>query len=109
MIFEAKGKRYRMSFAHQVYQTKKEMPIVNNRPIRGETKCFLFEMLPIGKAKEPIKLAEGVAHCSALDVYSKEAGRRLALRRALEQIWPDQHQLWGIAFQAYSNRKAKAA
>ncbi len=52
--------------------------------IHHQTTCRILE-LEEGKA-EPILIATGVAECCALDNFSKETGRKIALTRAIEQM-----------------------
>jgi hypothetical protein len=122
MIFQVNGIVYRMSFSHHIYSRPAgiRLPAISSRPvkmIRGETCCYIAELPQIANQEnlpEPIKRAEASTYCSVADQYKKETGRRLALRRALEKVWPevegdpvltkDHHKIWGIAFNAYSNR-----
>lgn len=113
MVFEANGKRYRISFGSEVFQREGKLmsTVRGTLPVRAISRCFLVELPPLDfKAQpmgEPIKLAEGVVHCYVPDLYNKQEGRVRALKSALRIAWPDDHAIWGKAFTAYSNRKAK--
>jgi hypothetical protein len=111
MIFEVEGNRYRIWFKHEVL----ERPVIidisgKSRKIRGTTYCYLEKLAPKGDAtgipSDSVNLGVGFAHCAVTDVYNKEKGRQVSLRRALELAWPEKehHPRWEVAFNAYSHR-----
>ncbi len=105
MIFTAGGKRYRISFGHEVFEGDGvEMVTVRGLcRVRAESKCFLVELV---SEKEQVTLSIGIAHCYVPDHFNKNEGRVRAMRSALRQAWPERSQrtLWALAFTAYANR-----
>lgn len=120
MIFHFDDRTYRFSFKHEVFNGPAGVPLRMSssqlpkyrqhnghvRELRGKTYCYIAELGPNDNGQPNVTLlSEGIARCSVSDNYNKERGRQLALRRALEKLWPTNHEPWGLAFKAYSNRQ----
>lgn len=69
----------------------------------GATECWIT---PLGEKRSDT--AQGLALCSAKDTYDKEQGRRLALGRALQAMFPKEGDHWKAnrlrAWDAYFSR-----
>jgi hypothetical protein len=74
-------KTYGIYFKHEPNESK---AIINEDDselqIYGRTFCGIVELTSEGK----IPVSEGYGYCSLKDQYNKETGRRVALKRALE-------------------------
>jgi regulatory protein YycI of two-component signal transduction system YycFG len=88
MKFTTSEGTYRIRFQH--------IPSFSRRQ-RRKTICLILN-------KDNNVIAAGEAQCSRKDVYLKEEGRLISLRRALE-IGTVNQELRGAAWKAYRNRK----
>lgn len=63
------------------------------------TMCYLRIEIPQDDQLIPVGLFSGYALCSSKDKFSKETGRKLALRRALEMVGFDKNErsyIWNL-------------
>ena len=76
------------------------------------TICTIYLLEPITDSKKvnATPLVKGVARCSPLDNFKKENGRKLALSRALKQLYPGSKENADLSVEALEmNRKLRAA
>jgi len=67
-----------ITFSHP-YREKVELPLFYDR----STVCQIFELHDDGPVEDALLLGTGEARCSYKDNFCKEAGRKIALTRAL--------------------------
>lgn len=78
MIVEALGKKYQIGFCHTEKPKRKRE--------KRMTMCFIYELNT--DKKERVIATSSQASCSSKDQFNKEEGRKRALTRALQQLWP---------------------
>lgn len=125
MQFTHAGQTFRISFRHERFDPthEKRMSSVplpqphnyqdyhGNQPgkIRGRTTCAIRTWRTGSDPAQHTIAGKGVAECSMLDVYDKELGRQLALKRAVMDAWPTPNRFWELAYAAYANRSKRPA
>lgn len=116
MQFEWNGDKYRLWFYHErhwpstiLYHEKTGKPF----RVTHTTACEIQRYEPsrnldwfeLGRPRPPwLTVAVGETYCSVLDVFSKEKGRQGALRRAVDEMSPDDKALRRTIFDVYFNR-----
>lgn len=82
LTFEYKNDLYRISFSHKLYESE-----ALTQHFKGKTKCFIHR-LPLDRTEPQELVASGASLCSTLDSFDKEKGRRISLKRAVEDWVP---------------------
>jgi hypothetical protein len=88
----------------EVFIVPRHIPDTDNAYARAETRCIIVE----GPKDAEIVLATATAYCSEDDNFSKEAGRQVALTRALSTNRFSREEVGAIK-SAYFNRKRVVA
>ena len=97
-----------ISFSHPVKrEAMTSIPLFDAIPTMQVryTHCELYEILPGPDNEKPQTklMCEGIARCSPLDNFNKEAGRKIALTRAIKvlELNRDERE---VVWETYLNR-----
>lgn len=114
MQFEWNGDRYRLWFVHERHWPSVSLEHEGGGGsfrITHTTACEIQRYEPdrsldwLEREFPPWRsVAIGEAYCSVLDMYSKEKGRQIALRRAVDEMSEDDKDLRRTIFNSYFNR-----
>lgn len=96
----AAGEQLKICFKHEHLTNGLNFLVGRDARATARTECYILR----GPKKQESVIATGVAFCSVLDQFNREAGRKVALTRAVALFDSDTR---GRLWDAYLNRHTR--